>query len=320
LIGERFWPLAVSLYLPPLILALPLFVLIPAALLFGVSRRPWIMLGAAVIILLWHTPFYWHVSRPVSAADLRVVTNNYAQNHGLSLQPWISATDPDIIALQDAAGQGRNFARAYQEQGEGRYVSAAGQFLLISKQPIRSAALLSPPLWRGNAVAAIFDVAWNGSDLAVYSVHMPSPRSDFAKLRGLGLVREALGRNRFRSDGMSFQEAMTARVALARALTDRIAVETRRYVVVGDFNMPSDGYVRGIFAGRLMDAFASRGTGFGFTFPGDARNPLALAEPWLRLDYIFAGPAWRVDQCRVEPARRSKHRAVFAALSPASPA
>src|SRR5581483_3590629 len=46
LIGERFWPLAVFLYLPPLILALPLFVLVPAAMLFGPSRGPWIMLGA----------------------------------------------------------------------------------------------------------------------------------------------------------------------------------------------------------------------------------------------------------------------------------
>jgi endonuclease/exonuclease/phosphatase (EEP) superfamily protein YafD len=114
---------------------------------------------------------------------------------------------------------------------------------------------------------------------------------------------------------MSFAEAMTARVQLARDLAGVFSREKRPFLALGDFNMPSDGYVHEVMTWGLRDCFAKAGRGFGFTFPGDRRNPMTLGEPWLRLDYVLAGPGWRVNECRVEPERRSKHRAVVATLS-----
>ncbi len=142
-----------------------------------------------------------------------------------------------------------------------------------------------------------------------------SPRGDFAKLAGLGLLREVAGRNRRRSDDMSFGEAMTARVQLARDLAGVLSGETRPFVALGDFNMPPDGYVHHVITAGLADCFEKAGRGFGFTFPCDTANPLTLGGPWLRLDYIIAGPGWRALECRVEPDRRSQHRAVVATLS-----
>jgi len=310
--GERVWPMAVLLYLPPQILLLPLIVLVPAALLAEVPPKVWALMAGCAAIYLWHVPFYsgfWSHSDP---QGMKVMTNNYAQNHGFPLKPWIDEVDPDIVAIEDARGQGGSFKRAFPE----RFVDQEDQFIFISKTPIHSATLVAAPFWRGAAVAAVCDVTWNGRDVAVYAIHMPTPRGDFARLRGLGLAREILGRNSARSDGLSFQQAMTARVELARELADVIAAEKRSYVLMGDFNMPSNGYVHGVFANRCTDCFATVGRGFGFTFPGDARNPIALFQPWLRLDYVFAGPGWRVDQCAVEPSRRSKHRAVMAVLTP----
>jgi endonuclease/exonuclease/phosphatase family metal-dependent hydrolase len=300
------------LYMPQQILLLPLAVLVPAALLAEVPAPAWRLMAAGLIIFLWHVAPSMGRDHPSDGRGLKLMTNNYGQNHGLSLGSWIAAQDPDIIALQDATGQGRVFQRAYP----GRFVSEAGQFVLVSKAPISSAALLPAPLWRGRPVAALFVVPWHGAALAVYSVHMPTPRGDFAKLAGLGLLREALGRNKARSDGWSFQDAMTARVALAGALAGVLAAEKRPYVIMGDFNMPSDGCVHRIFAARFTDTFIKAGRGFGYTFPGDASNPLAFFMPWLRIDYIFAGPTWRVDSCLVEPGRRSEHRPVVAVLSP----
>jgi endonuclease/exonuclease/phosphatase family metal-dependent hydrolase len=164
-------------------------------------------------------------------------------------------------------------------------------------------------------VAAVFDVPWQGVDLAIYAVHLPTPRGDFAKLRGLGLLKELAGRNRRLSDGMSFAEAMAARVQLARDLAGVLAREQRPFVAAGDFNMPPDGYVHSVITAGLVDCFQQTGRGFGFTFPCDTRNPLTLGNPWLRLDYVLAGPGWRANDCRVEPDRRSKHRAVAATLS-----
>lgn len=164
-------------------------------------------------------------------------------------------------------------------------------------------------------MAAVFEVPRQGEELAIYTVHMPTPRGDFAKLRGVGLIKEMAGRNRRRSDNMSFAEAMTARVQLARNLAWVLAQETRPFVVVGDFNMPADGYVHRVITSGVADCFATAGRGFGFTFPCDTHNPLTLGGPWLRLDYALAGPGWRTQECRVEPDRRSQHRAVVVTLS-----
>ena len=53
------------------------------------------------------------------------------------------------------------------------------------------------------------------------------------KLRGIGLVKEFAGRNRRRSDGMSFSEAMTARVQLARDLVGVFEREKRPFLALG---------------------------------------------------------------------------------------
>lgn len=310
-VGERCWILAILLYLPQCVFLLPLLVLIPAALLAEVSLPVYALLAATVIIFLWHVPFYPGIGGGSAPVEMKLITNNYATNHGLPLQPFIDAEDPDFVAVEDASGK----EPAFQRGNPGRTTRGAGQFILISKWPVKSAATLDWPRWRGAPVAAVFDVAWRGQDLAIYTVHLPTPRQDFAKLAGLGLLKELAGRNRRRSDNRSFGEAMTARVQLARDFSGVLARETRPFVAAGDFNMPSDGYVRRVISSGLTDCFARDGRGFGFTFPCDTHDPLTLGGPWLRLDYILAGPGWRALDCRVEPGRRSKHRAVVATLS-----
>ncbi len=310
-VGERWWPLAVLLYLPQQIFLLPLIVLIPAALLAEVSMGACAMLAGATIIFLWHVPFFPGMGGSPGPVKIKLITNNYGQNHRLPIQPFIAAENPDFVALEDAAGQGPLFQRAYP----GRTVRAVGQFVFISKAPVLSATSLDWPRWRGNPVAAVFHVPWQGENLAFYIVHLPTPRGDFAKLTGLGLVRELAGRNRRRSDNMSFAEAMTARVQMARDLASVLGRERQPFVAAGDFNTPPDGYLHRVISWGLIDCFAQAGRGFGFTFPWDTHNPLTLGGGWLRIDYVLAGPGWHANDCRVEPGRRSQHRALVAMLS-----
>jgi endonuclease/exonuclease/phosphatase family metal-dependent hydrolase len=308
--GERFWPLAVLLYLPQWIFLLPLLVLAPAALLAEVSLGAYAALAGCVIIFLWHVPFFPGISGSPSLLALKVMTNNYGQNHGHSIKPFIDAQDPDVAALEDAAGQGPVFQRLYPK----RTVVALGQFILISKLPVTSARLLDQPRWRGMPVAAVYEVPWKGEYMAIYAVHLPTPRGDFAKLAGLGLLRELAGDNRRRSDGMSFAEAMTARVELARGMSGVFTRERRPFIAMGDFNMPSDGCVHRVITSGLTDCFEKVGRGFGFTFPCDTNNPLTLGGPWLRLDYILADRGWHVENFEIEPERRSEHHAVVATM------
>jgi endonuclease/exonuclease/phosphatase family metal-dependent hydrolase len=310
-IGERCWPLAVLLYLPQRIFLLPLMILLPAALLVEAPLGAYAGLAGIVIIYLLHVPFYVGLGGRTGSLSIKVMTNNYGQNHGQRIQPFIESQDPDFAGLDDVWGKGAGFQRDFP----GRHVAEAGQFVFISKAPIESAQDLRWPLWRGNPVAAVFQVPWQGRDLAIYTVHFPTPRGDFAKLAGLGLLRELAGHNRRRSDNMSFSEAMTARAQLARDFASVLAQERRPFIAMGDFNMPEDGYVHRVVSWGLLDCFAQAGRGSGFTFPWDTHNPLTLGRAWLRIDYIFAGPGWRSNGCFVEPERRSQHRAVVAVLS-----
>jgi endonuclease/exonuclease/phosphatase family metal-dependent hydrolase len=309
--GERCWPIAIMLYLPQRLFLLPLIVLIPAALLAEVTLGSYVMLGTALIIFLWHVPFYPGMGGSPGRLQMKVITNNYAQNHGLPIQPFIVAEDPDFVGLDDSGNQGAIMQKSFPA----RHVYTVGQFVLISKAAVKSATSLSWPLWRGHPVAAVFEVPWQGEDIAIYTVHLPTPRGDFAKLEGIGLLKEIAGRNRRRSDGMSFGEAMTARVELGREMAQVFAAEKRPFVAMGDFNMPPDGYVHRVVSYGLLDCFEQAGRGFGFTFPCDTWNPLTLGQPWLRIDYILAGPGWHANDCEVEPDRRSQHRAVMAVLS-----
>ena len=310
LIGERVWPLAVLLYLPQRIFLLPLVILIPASLLVDASAGVYAILAGSVIIFLWHVPFYPGLGAGERAVKIKVMTNNYGQNHGLKIQPFIDAEDPDFVALEDSPGQ----APVFQRDNPRRSVLGEGQFMLMSKVPIESGTVLEWPLWRRGPIAAEYHVTWQGRKMAIYTVHMPTPRGDFAKLTGLGLIKELAGRNRRLSDEMSFAEAMTARVQLARNLSEVFAREKLPFVAMGDFNMPPDGYMHRVINSGLTDCFEEAGFGFGFTFPCDTHNPLTLGSPWLRLDYVLCGPGWQTQDCHLEPDRRSQHRAVVATL------
>jgi|SRR5581483_2236053 len=309
-IGERFWVSALLIFLP-----VQVWLLIPALLAIGtLAIQPelcWVNLVAALLIFLILPKFHFH-SAATDHPAIICLTNNIGQSNHQSLLPFIAAQDPDIVVLQEATHQLRNWQRAFPD----RFVVEKGEFLLVSKFPIKNAAFVTDPLWHRQPVAAEFDVDVKGRTVAVYDVHMPTPRPAFAKLRGLGVLRELLGRNRRRSDNQSFSETMAARVELARQLAARIAAEQRACIILGDFNAPDSGYIYRLFNKTATDSFSEAGCGFGWTFPGYTHNPLAFFRPWLRLDYIFAGRGWKPVYCSVEPSRRSQHRAVVAHLEP----
>jgi endonuclease/exonuclease/phosphatase family metal-dependent hydrolase len=263
-----------------------------------------------VIIFLWNIPFYMAISGNRTPPPLKLLQNNYGQNHGFALQPYIDRENPDFVALEEGNGYEEGFRRG----NPGRTVTVRGQFILISKEPVHKAELMPWPLWHGAPVGARFVTTWNGKEMVIYAIHLPTPRNDFGKLAGVGLIREMIGHNGGHIGSISFAESMRQRVELARELSDVFDQETEPFVAMGDFNAPSDGFVHHVVTRNMVDAFAAAGRGFGFTFPGDAHNPLSLGEPWLRIDYILAGPGWQVTNCWVEPGRRSEHRAVVATL------
>ena len=313
-IGERNWVLSVLLYVPAHFWFLPMWGLIPCALLVQPRLSLWLAGGGLAAFLLF-TPYHWsRRPSPPKPGSITLLTNNIANSNHWSVQPFIREQNPDIVALQEAPHRQLNYSKEFPD----RFVAQYAQFLVLSKYPILSATSVPGAVWRGSPVAAKFELSVNGKRLIVYNVHLPTPRSDFGKLAGPGLARETLGPgwNRKRSDGMSYRESMEARVALAENLARRISMEQLPFVLMGDFNMPDRGYIHRLFSSRFADAFAVSGRGWGRTFPGFGSHGFGMLGPWLRIDYLFAGKGWKPVDCKTEPDRRSKHRAVVACFEP----
>jgi endonuclease/exonuclease/phosphatase (EEP) superfamily protein YafD len=312
MIGERWGLLWPFLYLPPQFSLLPMAVLAPVGLLLCPLS---LLVDAATVALILFAYMGFSLPLPgcaTSGPTVVVMTCNMGQRNNARLTSFVEAEAPDVIVLQDAANHGGAYARQYSD----RCVQALGEYVVISRFPIRSVAWVDDLHWQGQLVAARFELDWDGTALIVYAVHLPTPRRELGRLMGLGLLKEWIrSHGWFGSDArLAVTASLTSRVPLARALQQRVAAEDDPAIVAGDLNSPHCGYIYRTMASGLHDAYAERGWGCGFTFPGTTRNPLTFFGPWLRLDYILCGKGLRPCMAKVESASRAQHRAVVARL------
>jgi vancomycin resistance protein VanJ len=309
--GEKNLVLSVLLFLPPQGFLLPLVVITPLSFLFQRKLCRW-QLGAVGLVSFGY--MHWHWSWPVTAhgESLTLLTDNIGDRKLGTLQPFLESEQPDLIAYQDAF----KLAGPLRKQSPGRFVTNHNEFVLISKFPIKSSGMVPEMVFHKRPLAAWFEVDYHGQSIIIYSVHMPTPRKYFSKLRGRGFLAEAIGGRGIYSGEVldDYESFWQERIRLAKVLIALLAGEKRPFLVVGDFNMPDHGYLFHLFKPHLTDAFATVGSGYGLTFPGNSFNPLTLFGPWLRLDYIFTGKDWHPLSCHVEPSRNPQHRAVVAKL------
>lgn len=312
-VGERHYVTAFCLFAPPQLWLLPLVFLTP--LTWWCNRR-WLALQWVAVLWIVFALFDFHWNRPAAPRGpvLRLMTNNYGQNNRQSFSAFLQQVQPEIIVLQEAAGQMGRLTRAYTNY-QGR---AFGEFVLLSRHPILNAG--PAPVYDafGLPVAAWFELQVHSRTMVVYNVHLPSPRRELYRLRGLGLFVALAGETLEESRSSRFQEdiaqAWQQRVDIAQRLMAHLEKEKRPFLVAGDFNMPSRGWLHRQFRHQWADAFAEAGRGYGLTFPGYSSNPLTGFGPWLRLDYVFCSREFRPVQCVTEQGRRSQHRAVAALL------
>jgi endonuclease/exonuclease/phosphatase (EEP) superfamily protein YafD len=161
-------------------------------------------------------------------------------------------------------------------------------------------------------------INFHGSPLALYSIHLPTPRNQLSRFLGARAALAMFGEEELPGGRTTLHEWNAERVELYRKTAEVLSGEKLPYIVAGDFNMPDHGLLYHHFRSFLTDAFAETGSGSGFTFPGNMKSIVALLGPWLRIDYIFAGRGWTPVSCRPEPGLRSQHRAVVARLRPKS--
>ena len=307
---ERFWSLALALYLPYPVPLLPALGGILISLALGWVWRVAALLGLALILapvmgLELNTGDDAQGRKPVRVLTYNVKAylaagrpDGFAQ-----LAQEIRRHRPDIVALQDA-----NEPSLLRRLGIGPvatltglpYRYAFGQFTLASRFPLRECAPST------NAAGGFIDtwvrciVDIGGREFDLYSAHLPTPR------QGLNAARtEAL-------DGVEdWEQNVAARMARARDLAKAVGARSRPVIVAGDLNAPPPSLaVRTLLDTGLRDAFGRAGIGFGYTY-GHALRP---GFSFLRLDHVLVSAEIGVAACTVGSETASEHRPVIADL------
>lgn len=311
--GERHWFTATLLFMLPFYWVAPLVVLTPLSL----RSCRWacgLQAASAAFVLLFFLPTRPSPSAETGGNSFWLVDNNLGQRRIETLLSLVGRAHPDIVVLQEVSPEMGKTLRSGAALGP--HFAQHGEFVVASRFPIVRSGLVEQPKFMGSPVAAWFELDHSGQPLVIYNVHLPTPRSDFYLLRGNGFFK-----GWFRGGGIysarvrqEYRQALARRVGVAEELARTLAEEKLPFLVAGDFNAPSPGYVRRLFSSRWTDVFAAVGHGYGLTFPGVTRNPMSLFGPWLRLDYLFASGEIRPLECWVEPREPAQHRALVARL------
>ncbi len=312
--AESFVALAILLFFPPIVFVLPFLFLTPLV----IWRRKWghLFLHAACVAVTLLVFMTWRIHRKPSekAGHVTVITHNIGQGEREAFAEYFPGEEADVVLLQDAARRREVFARRFPNYR----VKALDQFLILSPHTILRGDLVEGVQWRGHSVVARFELMVHGREIAVYNVHMPTPRPSLKRIFSPRVWAEMLGIADAPTEGFpSYRAWLDARMGLMKGLSKALEQEKLPYLVGGDFNMPDHGEMYGLIAGKATDAFAASGNGWGFTFPGTKdSNSAAIFGAWLRIDYLFAGRGWNPIECRTANDVRSQHRAVLARFEP----
>lgn len=328
--GERNIFFAFCLYLPPLIWYLPAFVLVPLSLLVLAWRTFLVSLVLVVgsVFMVFGFKIGSEDPLPADPSRLVVLSNNRGQNAGQSMRGFKNFVKPDIMVFQEAGGTSSRYLAdpAYAEFKDGRDVG--GEFTVVSRYPIVSAEPVTVSVKavprsvnettdavESYTIAARFVIDFNGTQVVIYNVHLPTPRDALRYYQRGAFIYGLIGfpGTPFAAKREALQKGWNQRIDLLQLLLAKAREEKGPVLLVGDFNMPSIGWGYQQVSTDFGEAHAAAGDGFGFTFPGVTRNPLSFGGVWMRIDHLFYDRAhWQCVQAITENDRPSQHRAASA--------
>ncbi len=310
--GQTNLTTAALMYAPQWIIIVPALLLLLPVLLFDWKSLPF-LLSACVFFGYAHLGFRFggQGAAPSGVKDLhtmRVVTWNRGQGKGASLQVVKNALHPDIVVLQDQVGKS-TYYKSTPEYSEFKDVNGAGEFVMLSRWPILSVELIGVDRTQKGTLssgrAARFVVTAAGARFAVYNIHLQTPRGALESYKRGAFLYGIIGLpgTPWAEKRRAYQSFWDSQMAVAREISERIRAETIPVIVCGDFNTPTFGPIYDEFADQLQDAHLIKGSGCGYTFPGDTSSVLALFQPWLRLDLMFASSHWEIRRSEVIKAK-----------------
>ena len=304
-VGERDIVTASMVFLPIQIWIYPAYGILLLCLIWD-RRLAVIMVALIAWYILGYLRPEYNEWLPRMDGDVTIVSCNLGTSRVEHLKPFLEREQPDVIAFQEVNGLQPPIVAAFPEM----HAMSFDQFLLLSRLPILNVKVIEmTTLTRRVPCVARFELESEGKRFVLYNVHMPTPRFLLDQVRRKPSILVP-GVNRRRREYLEAE--WRNRVTQIDELIAVVEKETLPMLLVGDFNMPSQGVEYPKFGSRFLDAFRERGRRFGNTFPCDQNPPLRYFAPWSRLDYQFADANWEVCYFNLEKGRRAQHRATAA--------
>lgn len=318
LFGDRFWWLSL-LNTFSYLLFLPLLILLPVALLFGMRRSALRLIPLAFVGGLWFAPYYLPKSLPApDGQTLRVLTFNvWGRNRSMeAAMEWINNSRADVVLLQEVIPFYADRAlpvlferfpyRLSQNDGQ-RYDGAPNANITLSRYPIVEAHTLDLKTpGTANPLRIVLDV--DGQLVTVINVHLAwpgsKPRLPLPRMIDNLYLRTILG----------FDDR--ARNSQIANLLAYLETEPHPYIVGGDFNTSDQSPTYEAMAAQMRDAFREAGSGFGGSWPVSSTRGLpSFLPPLIRIDYLWHSDHFRALEAQQGPPLGSDHLAVVATLA-----
>ena len=311
-VGESWWITAVALYLPRLVFASPLPVLVVACLALRMYRLATLQIVSALLLTF---PLMGLTLRPPGGdakPHVRLLSFNVNKAHGgaQAVVDEIVGHAPDIVALQEVADDDALLAPLRANYPT---VLVSGQLIVATRYPIDESTEPDKLLYNGHPRSPRFNRHLLETPLgrvALYNVHPVSPREALYGLRGQsGLLHEI-------RTGHLFSGAAAARVddnfglreLQVSTFAESAGRETDPVIIAGDTNLPGLSPVFARHLGAFADGFSEAGRGFGYTFPTDRWFP------WMRIDRVLASQQLSFVGFEVCKSLVSDHHCVVADL------
>ncbi len=240
----------------------------------------------------------WNVARFV---ELKQNTNKGSQTR-LDMMDLIKKQDADILCLQEfhtsvdpayynniAAVQELGYPYYYfsfDADGDKHYYSS----IIFSRFPIIDSGLIRYP--RPTIPDALIhaDIKVGQDTIRIYTTHLQSLQfksADYQKLNEIKGGEDSLLANS-KTIFSKWKRAVTYRSIQADIISEVVADSPHPVLFCGDLNDVPNSYTYFTVRGGMQDAFLKKGFGIGRTYSG--------ISPTLRIDYIFAGNQYKINQ------------------------
>lgn len=293
--GDRWWWATLLLFGPRWILALPLAVLAPAAVLLR-PRMLWPLASGACLLCFgvlgmcvpWSALLDTESGRPA----LRVLTCNLDLGRGdlPELDRLIDEIRPDLVALQECNDE---LAPKFLADPSWSIIRNRNLWL-ASRHPIKEEQAIDDhgPLGYWGTIAIRCRLETPLGRVRVVNVHLETPREGLDAILTSGFA------------GRSEMQADIERRAKISALASGLAGEAPRTLVLGDFNMPAESGIYRRDWSRFANAFSCAGWGFGGS----------KMTRWfsVRIDHALGSDDWQAVRAWLGPRLGSDHRPLIA--------